>query len=333
MNKYLEVEYLRVIAVTLIVTWHCFFCPILVWGCITPSPDLPLLHIVKGLLISDAAMPLFTFISGYLFSALFSKGKYWNAKDFILKKANRLLVPFFVLGALVIITTYKTPVNGFKGMIYGEGSHLWFCAMLFWCFVMDWFFKRFKKIKYLSLLLIFYSCYLIYNYPNFWYIPFELPLGVDNAIYYYSYFAMGGAVFLLRDSILNTFKNREWLVLILYFVLYLIEKLHIDVFSDISCFLRRFVYCFVLWLYVVKLIKLGSLKENDKVHQFCRNSFGIYVFHHWIAWIIVWTPYFTNLLREHYLLFPIVLWCIVFLLSYYVTELLLKTKLGRYLLL
>lgn len=82
----------------------------------------------------------------------------------------------------------------------------------------------------------------------------------------------------------------------------------------------------------MQLVGAGRLKSNDKIKNLCKYSFGIYVFHHWIAWDIVWFPPISNVLREHYVLFPLVLTIIVFSLSYLLTALSFKTRLGKYLL-
>lgn len=195
---YLEVDYLRAIAVILLVIWHCFFCPMFVWGVVEPQADMNLLKLVAKFMIVDATMPLFTFISGYLFTALYvEKQKYRSFLPFLKNKVNRLIVPFLVFSVLIISTSYNMD---FKSMVWGEGCHMWYCAMLFWCFMIAWALLRLNN-KIVSWFIIGISIVLVFANPNFWYLPFQFPFGLDNGLYYYSYFALGGAFFCIRTSL------------------------------------------------------------------------------------------------------------------------------------
>lgn len=70
--------------------------------------------------------------------------------------------------------------------------------------------------------------------------------------------------------------------------------------------------------------------------QIGKYSFGIYVFHQWIIWNITRIPfiisYIQPLMIEHDILFPLVLYIIIFLFSMLLTKISIKTKLGKYLL-
>ena len=78
-------------------------------------------------------LPMFVFISGFLYSYLFIfKGKYRNKKQFIASKAMRLLHPYIIWGLLLII--FMPSIFSLHNLLTGCG-HLWFLLMLFGVFV------------------------------------------------------------------------------------------------------------------------------------------------------------------------------------------------------
>ena len=92
---------------------------------------------------------------------------------------------------------------------------MWYCAMLFWCFIISWVLLRINN-NVLQWVLFLISAVLVFAYPNFWYIPFQLPLGIDNGLYYYSYFALGGCIFMFKDKYKDIFdvnvKMTKWII-------------------------------------------------------------------------------------------------------------------------
>ena len=80
----------------------------------------------------NANMPLFTVISGFVYAYLRRQGKYIDTKEFLVKKVRRLLIPYLVIGTIVVFTIADWSP---KSIIFGNAHHLWYCAMLFWCFV------------------------------------------------------------------------------------------------------------------------------------------------------------------------------------------------------
>ena len=325
-DDYVEVDYLRVIAIILIVIWHCFFCTMYVWGIVEPQYEMKPFVLIAKFAIVDATMPLFTFVSGYLFTALYEEqGKYRGLLSFLKTKVNRLVIPFFVFSILIIATSYKMDFNS---LIWGEGCHMWYCAMLFWCFVIDWFVKRVNK-RVLNWTLFILSAALVFAYPNFWFLPFQLPLGIDNSLYYYSYFAFGERIFMYRCK-LKEFKTS--LVWAGYVMMFIVSCIGLPFISKMCSFFQAYFFSYALWITVINLIDKDVLRNGTKIKKLCKYSFGIYVFHHWLAWDIVWFPPVSEMLRNHYILFPLLLTIIVFISSYLLSVLSFKVKLGRYLL-
>lgn len=82
-------------------------------------------------------------------------------------------------------------------------------------------------------------------------------------------------------------------------------------------------------------VKLSQSRSLDKIiNSIAKCSMGIYVFHQWIIWNITRPDFLHNYIHEHYIIFPLLCWIFIFMLSWLMTHLLTKyTKVGRYLLL
>lgn len=118
-------------------------------------------------------MPLFMFVSGFVYR---KSNKPIPYKQFILKKADRLLLPYFVVSVLIILLkmigerglTVDHPVtlHSFIEMFYlpSAGFFLWFVYVLFLIFLVIPFFDTNKKM---NGLLFFSFCLLL--------LPVEFP--------------------------------------------------------------------------------------------------------------------------------------------------------------
>lgn len=82
-------------------------------------------------------------------------------------------------------------------------------------------------------------------------------------------------------------------------------------------------------------VKLSQDKLLTRVlYSIAKCSMGIYVFHQWIIWNITRPEFLHNFIHEHYIIFPLLCWILIFMLSWLMTHLFTKyTRVGRYLLL
>lgn len=333
--KIQEVNYLRAYAILSIVMWHCFVCPLSVWGLIEPTSGTRMVSVIGHFLIPDANMPLFTFISGYLFAFLYQKNaeKYGNFKSFFKAKFERLVIPFLVLGTLVNITV---PERELYMIIDGEGSHLWFCMMLFWCFMIRWAILKvnWKPLNWAMLLLsiaaIFYSRGSNWNLPGF---PFSI-LGIRHAVFFYAFFVMGDVVFKNKEKIKLVY-NGKWLHLItIVYLLWVSGSLlgikYVSGLLSIGC---SFFFIIILYSWVNKLIDEDIIHPNKFIDTLCVYSFGIYVFHEWLSWGLYHQSFFFNLFEQYTIAYAFVFTIVDFAISFILTHYALKTKVGKYLLL
>ena len=325
-----EIDYLRIFATISIVIWHCFYCPIGTWGLLPEDATSHFIMKTYSFLIPDADMPLFTFISGYLFYFLYKeKGKYRDFFPFLAGKFKRLLVPFFVFGLLIPITCYNQPtLVDFvcNKMVWGEGAHMWYCAMLFWCFMYAFLLLKLKN-KVVTAIFCLFSLTLCCMYELFWTLPFKLTLGAGNACYYFVYFFAGDLAFNYKKEIKEKLVPNRRLLLAGYLLLALVFRY----FKPILPF-QVILFAIMLLVFVLHFLGNGKLVYNEKIARTSRMCFGVYIFHHWLAWNACFCPYLTPIFQQHYILFTVSLTIIVGILSVFLVNLSLKSRIGRFLL-
>lgn len=328
-SKLVVIDYMRFVAILSIVIWHCAICPYLCWDILdikTLPIDYPF-RVLSIVFFPDATMPLFTFISGYLFGYLIKLGKYKVFKDFVINKINRLIIPFIVIGTLVNVTSYDRYMIDIP---WGEGSHLWYCCMLFWCFIFAW--LSIKKLPSFALYLLFsLSLALQFLNKSHFDMGFKLPLGIHHSLYYLGYFISGYLLFNYQEILGRFIRYKRFLVL-LYLTVCIVPIFNIHPFVRLFLIAHNYLYSVLL------IVLLGDISYQSPVMGFyvrsvCKYSFGIYVFHEWISWNFCHVKSVSVFLQEHYILFPVLNTFVIFALSYVLTSISLKTRIGRYLLL
>jgi len=319
MNKLQDVALLRCLAVISLVAWHSY-CSYICWNIADTPMSIWYTRLFK-ILTPDANMPLFTFISGYLFCyLLIFKDKYLSFHELLTNKVNRLLIPFLILGTLTNLTEYGKNISD---IFYGKPSHLWYCLMLFYCFIACWLIEK-KLGKRWNIATMCVSTLVVIGYKGNGLGP-NTPLGLFMPVYYYCYFYAGFLVFFHKDIILKNVK-KYFPLIVLAFACSLMSG-RLILFSSL-------LYILIVWrLIYARILPPPILNVVNTIGVY---SFGIYVFHQWIIWNItripccidVLYPYMTN----HDILFPLLLTITVFLISMLFTHISLKTRLGRYLL-
>ena len=124
-----HISILRILCILVVVFFHCY-------GMMYAESHFPetvsmyrkLYFIPNQCMFVNAAMPLFVFISGYLFIYLLLLGKYPTWSNLLQKKSVRILSPYFVFGLIFMATTGNWhPLK----LLYGTYWHLWFCLCYF----------------------------------------------------------------------------------------------------------------------------------------------------------------------------------------------------------
>lgn len=162
-NRTISLDIARAITIVLVVIGH--YIP-------DNSPDW---YVILHRFIYSFHMPLFLFISGYIYMQTLKKESYFN---FILRKIQRLMIPYFVTSFLVITikllsssnASLENPVSLFSyiEMLYlpAAGFFLWFIWVLFTIFLIMPFFKTFRALCVLFLISITLY-FLPVNFPQY----------------------------------------------------------------------------------------------------------------------------------------------------------------------
>lgn len=124
-NRFAYISWLRVVAMILVVMSHSldYYTPF--WH--YPDSAQVNTYFVTAKILNNIHMPIFVFVSGFLYHYQLEKKAYANNLNFIKGKIKRLLIPFLVWSAIIV--AFISNRNYIEFIIYGA-SHLWFLGML-----------------------------------------------------------------------------------------------------------------------------------------------------------------------------------------------------------
>lgn len=239
-------------------------------------------------------MPLFFFISGFLFN----KDKYEKAFTYIKQKARTLLVPYFVFSTVLfilwifiakfldpsILQEYSIKKN-FIGIFYSQGQleymkwgvELWFLTCLFLTSILYYFLAKLSKL-YLSFSLIGLA---IIGFVLLKYSPIRLPWSLDAAFIAIMFFGIGN----IFKKHLQSFKTSKtnFALLFIFLALNIIFFLlndpgHIDLYQGFYLNIPYFyISAFSGILFYFLLCKY--IPDNKIMNFLGVNSLIIYAFH------------------------------------------------------
>jgi len=272
----------------------------------------------------------FVFISGYLYGVSLRNKNSIELKSEVKKKAKRLLIPCWIFGIFYCIlfdqssSIYQKVFN----VIVGE-AHLWFLPMLFWCFFATMIFEKFNFLPTFVVPIL-----IVIKISNFMPLP---------CLFYLPYFYI--AFVLAKNGILIK-KNILWYTFA-FFVLYVLVFLYTTLFhgeyekpvgeSVIMAIARNgcrntlmFVYtsCGIVFLcFIAKFISSHFILSNIVVRLsgFC---FGVYIFQEFILKIMY---YYSPVRTLSGMVLPVAGFCITSVFALLSSFLVLKTKIGKYL--
>ncbi|BBA28141.1 acyltransferase family protein [Prevotella melaninogenica] len=271
-QKIAEFSFLHVFAILLVVIGHSFFqmeSPIVDW-------------------IYQFHVPLFFFVSGYLFNVSV-KGKQINPHIFLRHKAVRLLLPYFALSTLlfvpkVLLSQYMVrPIQANWSeyvlmLIYpyrNVNSSYWFLPTLFLLFVFAvvaiLFFQRLKHRTSLTVTTLLLTLLALANIS----LPFshDTLFNVVGVIHYAFYFALG--YFVSSFGLMRFLDKRKtsFLVFLFTFVvsifaLYVNKSPLMDLFLAMNGILMS-----------VALARLYAKYEFHFLNHLSPSSYTIYLYH------------------------------------------------------
>lgn len=329
-----EANWIRVYSILSVVVWHCFTCPIALWGLLQSSVFTKFVGAFSFFLIPQANMPLFTCLSGYLFAHLYISGKksYSTFYGILENKFKRLVVPFLVIGTIATAVVPERPL--ISGIIWGDGSSLWFCIMLFWLTLLRWLIVK-VDCRWFSITFFLFT--VIVYMTDFGQVHWlkHIPIGVfcfGRAFHYYLFFVLGGKLFEYREFLFERrVVIRNVFIFAIYVVVGVLSLLKIHYVSFICMKLMPVMLIFVVFIVfsIISEKTASNSKIGGVVSEFCRHSFGIYVLHEAFSWNCYHNQTLLPLFRSYPLLYAASFTLFTLILCYVLTHYLLKTKLGR----
>lgn len=332
-----EVTLMRTILALLIVFMHAFTCYGGSWKQPAGYVDIPL---YKWLTRVSFAFTLeaFVFISGYLFAfQRITLKRTGGGISLIVNKLKRLILPSIIFSIIyfLLFYEYKGLGNAVYSIINGCG-HMWFLPMLFWCFVGEWLLEQVKikdgwKMAFLIALNLFNVV--------------SLPLRLSSALSFLVYFYGGYLVYKHSEKIKSYINKKRffisWVVFAVVFTIFRplpdiikadstssnVYKLLIVVIHHAGQLIYASAGIIAFYTTAVYYTQRHTLKPfTIKLAACC---FGIYLFQQFILQLLYYKTTFPILVGPYWL--P---WCgfvIATVISYLLSNLLLRTKTGRFL--
>lgn len=342
--KLSDVSALRSFAILSVVLYHSF-SPYIAYGAgMIQSPVSPFYMTIFSNFWSFR-MPLYIFISGYLFSFLFNKkGKYASLGGLVRNKFERLIIPYIIFSVLIALT-YKQFNLDYAQKILEGYQHLWFILMLFESFVVA---RLLACIKYVNqrlwfqmiLLAIFFLISLVFKFRVTRLLAFNYLVGN------FFWFWFGYIALLNKEKLFRLLKYKYIITFLAVWVIFcILIELFCPVHTwgyengfkyDLVKYSSYFFIIISIYLLINKKIK-QSLVVPQWVENLNRCSYGIYIFHFWILFyfFIPTCPVYSQvqkLATTHYIIFPTITFVFLFTSSLLITKLLLRYKFGRFLL-
>lgn len=330
-----EVTIMRTILALLIVFMHSFTCYNGSWKQPEGYVDIPL---YKWLARISFAFTLeaFVFISGYLFAfQRITLKRTGGGIELILNKLQRLFLPSIIFSILyfILFFSYKGLGNAVYSIINGCG-HMWYLPMLFWCFIGGWLLEQVKikdgwKMAFLVIINLFMFVLL--------------PLRLSSAATYMVYFYGGYLFYKHKDKIKDAITPKRlvlsWIVFAFLFVVLrplrdglvteesypILRKLFIYL-GDHAC---QLVYAWagIIAFYGAAVYYTQRHNLSNVIQKISSCSFGIYLLQQFVLCLLYYKTSFPTMVGPYWL--PWFGFVIALVISFFLSLLLLKTKIGK----
>lgn len=342
MNRLANIDFLRVLCIILLVTYHSFAIYSGSWVEPKGVYYVPGYYWI-GKFCYSFMLPLWVFLSGYLWSyQVIEQKKLQTLKGLVNKKSKKLLFPCYFFGILYLFVINKiailaTPMGMFSflsGMM-----HLWFLPMLFWVFIISYFLQNIKLNDWILLIILWAISIVSWNIKS---------LGIGGAFHYLIYFQMGYMTLKYRTSV-EKYLNKPVVInmaIILFVLLFVpltllgdyvtpdkVSSIQDRCISQVLIHLVSFPISFlgITIAYIISIKLLDAVTGNKLILNVAKYSFSIYIFHQFILMYLYYRTNVIEIVGNVYLPFLGII--ISILCSILLARLCIKTKLGRALLL
>lgn len=328
---------MRTILAILIVLMHSFTCYDGSWKQPAGYVDVP---VYKWLSRTSFAFTLeaFVFISGYLFAfQRITLKRTGGGIGLIINKLKRLFLPSVIFSIIyfILFYEYKGLGNAVYSILSGCG-HMWFLPMLFWCFIGAWLLEQVKikdGWKMVFLIALNLLCFV------------SLPLRLSNAASFMVYFYGGFLAYKHSNKIKAAITKKRliwiWVIFVLVFAMLRPMRDVMITNDNQTKLLKLFIYvgnnaCQLIYASVGLMAFYCTAVYYTQRHplkpftiKLAACCFGIYLFQQFILQLLYYKTSFPVLVGPYWL--P---WCgfvIAAIVSYLLSDLLLRTKTGKFL--
>ena len=329
-----EVTLMRTILAVLIVFMHSFTCYQGGWAKPDGYIDIPTYKWIARTAFAFT-LEAFVFISGYLFA--FQKTTLNKSEGIIINKLKRLILPsiIFSIPYFFIFYDYKG-IGDFLYSIVNGCGHMWYLPMLFWCFVGVVILQKIKigdswKLLFLALINLFW--------------PLSLPFQLVATTNYIFYFYLGYVVYKHSERIKTSITPKSlvisWIIFILVFILLrplketiIIGDQDFRLYRLLTSSLRstcQLIYATMgtITFYITMVYYTSNKKMSKITVSLASCCFGIYLIHQFLLKALYYNTDFASIVGPY--LLPWLGFIIVLPISYLLAILLLKAKIGKFL--
>tara|TARA_Y100000588_G_C14256992_1_gene925895 strand:- start:2189 stop:3193 length:1005 start_codon:yes stop_codon:yes gene_type:complete len=327
-------DVLRAVGISLVVLRHSFSPYRGSWD-VSKFYDYSLTVDYIGSYISTISMPLFVFISGYIYYFLKAYlGKYSNYKILFKKKSRRLIVPYIILAPIYIYFFLDfESLKTFLAHLWTDSGHLWFLLMMYIMFLLYYKFENFLINNNIIIGILIGAFLYIISTPLIAY-NFQ-PIGRVSR--YFIFFLLGNYFSKNSLTILKLLKGKVFYIFSIHLLLFstyfylsnvLENKYLLIANKQMLLILSLLALCFVYGFldFFVQKYRGFLSKINPSIRLINNTSYYIYLIHQPILKV-----YFTFLFVQKFS--PIIGIPLAFIvsisISIFLAKIILKSKAGR----
>lgn len=309
------------IFVTLMVVFYHSFELYVDDNCGVGFPKLSVYQYID-VIIGLVQMPMFVFISGYLFGLQYAKGRYTNFSHLLKKKTQRVLTPLVVFGVAYYLFMPKVILDNV--VWYYSIGHLWFLDMLFECFILQWCFRNLNVGK--QILVAFVMTALSTKVP--------LYFGFNTLCAYFVYFNIGyqiGTKNTVLSSVVDKYGGGKlacFTSALAILSVYIVNSISFSDGSPImhSCFrVYKVMVSILLCISVMKMLANNKHKDTSMLRAMDYASFGIYLIHPFVMFVLLYrVDWINEMSHDSPYIYQISMFIFLVLASFTITSLLKK---------
>ena len=309
-SKFDEISIMRVMAMTMIIAYHslCFYSGR--WPYMD-AIDIPFWSRI-AFFLNEIDLNMFVFISGYLYGYLYIfRNKYRHPSEVIRNKVIRLLLPYCVWGAFMVVAF---PWYDWKDMLYGV-SHVWFLLMLFWVFTFTVVLQllngqRFKFTRELGLMLVV-GDYIFWQFFSRVVNPDDF-LCLFRSLYYFAAFMIGYLCAKLQVGWMMPGKSFVVLPVAIIVLVLLVWYRWSVPYSLVKILMPLCSYAICVSMLVILSKTTISEITRKRIQLVEQLSMGIYIFNQIAMDTIFSVPMLLEWFKVHWLEGPFILFIIGF---------------------